>query len=318
MKRAILAAIFLGACALVPLFADDFQLSILALIFLFAYVGQAWNLMMGFAGQLSLGHALYFGVGGYTVAAFAQIFGLTPWLGMVAAFAVCGLLGIVLGALGFRFAVRGVYFALLTIAFAELARVLFEHWDFVGKTGGLFLPAVTAQNNPLFSLRGSATFFYYALLLSLAACWGVAALLVRSRVGYYWRAIREDEEAARAIGVPAFRMKVLAVAISAGLTGIGGGWFGLMSGSLFPDTMLGMRMSIEILVAPIVGGLGTLFGPILGAFVVVPLNELSKEAAQHFNIAGLNFLLYGLLLMAVILFAPDGLWPRISAWLRLR
>ena len=318
MKPAILTAVFLATFALVPLFADDFQLSILALIFLFAYVGQAWNLMMGFAGQLSLGHALYFGVGGYTVAVFAQIFGLTPWLGMVAAFAVCGVLGIVLGSLGFRFAVRGVYFALLTIAFAELARVLFEHWDFVGKTGGLFLPAVTAQNNPLFSLRGSATFFYYALLLSLAACWGVAALLVRSRVGYYWRAIREDEEAARAIGVPAFRMKVLAVAISAGLTGIGGGWFGLMSGSLFPDTMLGMRMSIEILVAPIVGGLGTLFGPILGAFVVVPLNELSKEAAQHFNIAGLNFLLYGLLLMAVILFAPDGLWPRISAWLRLR
>ena len=166
MKPAILTAVFLATFALVPLFADDFQLSILALIFLFAYVGQAWNLMMGFAGQLSLGHALYFGVGGYTVAVFAQIFGLTPWLGMVAAFAVCALLGIVLGALGFRFAVRGVYFALLTIAFAELARVLFEHWDFVGKTGGLFLPAVTAQNNPLFSLRGSATFFYYALLLS--------------------------------------------------------------------------------------------------------------------------------------------------------
>jgi branched-chain amino acid transport system permease protein len=317
MRQGIAAAGFLMFLTLVPLAADDFQLSVLTLIFLFAYVGQAWNLMMGFAGQLSLGHALYFGVGGYTVAVFPQIFGMSPWLGMPAAFALCAALGVILGALGFRFAVRGVYFALLTIAFAELARVLFEHWDFVGKTGGLFLPAVTEQNVPLLTLRGSATFFYYALLVSLAACWAIAALLVRSRIGYYWRAIREDEEAARAIGVPAFRMKLLAVAISAGLTGIGGGWFGLMSGSLFPETMLGMRMSIEIIIAPIVGGLGTLFGPILGAFVVMPLNELSKELAQHFNISGLNFLIYGLLLGAVVLFAPHGLWPRISGWLRL-
>jgi branched-chain amino acid transport system permease protein len=317
-RHAIFAALFLLLLIAVPLVADDFQLSVLALIFLFAYVGQAWNLMMGFAGQLSLGHALYFGVGGYTVAVCAQTFGLSPWLGMLAAFGICAVLGVVLGALGFRFAVRGVYFALLTIAFAELTRVLFEHWGFVGKTGGLFLPALNPDNVPLLTLRGGATFFYYALLVSLAACWGIAALLVRSRVGYYWRAIREDEEAARAIGVPAFRMKLLAVAISAGLTGIGGGWFGLMSGSLFPETMLGMRMSIEIIVAPIIGGLGTLFGPILGAFVVVPLNEVSKELAQHFNISGLNFLLYGLLLMAVILFAPQGLWPRISGWLRLR
>lgn len=317
-RHIVPASVFLLALAAVPLAADDFQLSVLSLIFLFAYVGQAWNLMMGFAGQLSLGHALYFGVGGYTVAVFAQTFGLSPWLGMVAAFGLCAALGALTGALGFRFAVRGVYFALLTIAFAELTRVLFEHWGFVGKTGGLFLPAINAHNTPLLTLRGGAAFFYYALLASLAACWGLAALLVRSRVGYYWRAIREDEEAARAIGVPAFRMKLLAVAISAGLTGIGGGWFGLMSGSLFPETMLGMRMSIDIIVAPIVGGLGTLFGPVLGAFVVVPLNELSKELAQHFNISGLNFLLYGLLLMAMVLFAPQGLWPRIAGWLRLR
>ena len=162
MKQVLLCIAFLGAFALVPLFADDFQLSILALIFLFAYVGQAWNLMMGFAGQLSLGHALYFGVGGYTVAVFAQVLGLTPWLGMAAAFGVCALLGMALGALGFRFAVRGVYFALLTIAFAELARVLFEHWDFVGKTGGLFLsrphrgeqsPALPARQCDVLLLR---------------------------------------------------------------------------------------------------------------------------------------------------------------------
>ena len=317
-RSSALAGLFVALLAAVPLVADDFQLSILALIFLFAYVGQAWNLMMGLAGQLSLGHALYFGVGGYTVAVLAGRYEVTPWLGMPVAFVLCAALGTVVGALGFRFAVRGVYFALLTIAFAELGRVLFEHWDFVGKTAGFFLPALGPDNVPLVTLRGGARFFYYALLVSLAACWILAALLARSRVGYYWRAIREDEDAARAIGVPAFRMKCLAVAISAGLTGIGGAWFGLMGGSLFPETMLGMRMSIEIIIAPIVGGLGTMFGPVLGAFVVVPLNELSKDLAQHFNVSGLNFLIYGLLLGAVVLFAPHGLWPRLSAWLRLK
>jgi branched-chain amino acid transport system permease protein len=316
-KHLFISIAFLVALGLVPLFADDFQLSVLALIFLFAYVGQAWNLMMGYAGQLSLGHALYFGVGGYAVAVLVRFYGVTPWVGMPVAFAICAALGVVVGALGFRFAVRGVYFALLTIAFAELTRVLFEHWGFVGKTGGLFLPALGPDNAPLYSLRGGATFFYYALLASLAASWIIAAVLARSRVGFYWRAIREDEDAARAIGVPAFRMKIVATAISAGLTGIGGGWFGLMGGSLFPETMLGMRMSIEIIIAPIVGGLGTLFGPILGAFVVVPLNELSKELAQHFNLSGLNFLIYGLLLGAVVLLAPHGLWPRVARWLRL-
>jgi branched-chain amino acid transport system permease protein len=290
------AAVFLVVLALVPAIADDFQLSVLALVFLFAYVGIAWNLMMGFVGQLSLGHALYFGIGAYTVAVLAVKYDITPWLGMPVAFVLAAVVAALVGALGFRFAVHGVYFALLTIAFAEFTRIAFEHWDFVGKTGGLFLRALGADNNPLISLRGGAKFFYYALLVTMVLGWALSALLVSSRVGYCWRAIREDEDAARAIGVPALRMKVAAAAVSGGLTGIGGGWFGLMGGSLFPESVLGMRMSIDVIVAPIVGGLGSLCGPILGAFVIVPVNELSKELAQHFNVNGLNFLINGVLL----------------------
>ncbi|MCZ7562723.1 MAG: branched-chain amino acid ABC transporter permease [Burkholderiales bacterium] len=318
MKRAhAAAAAFLAVLALVPAAADDFQLSVLALIFLFAYIGIAWNLMMGYAGQLSLGHALYIGVGAYTVAILAERYGVTPWLGMPVAFALCAALAALTGALGFRFAVRGVYFALLTIAFAEFTRIVFEHWEFVGKTGGFFLRALGPDNRPWSSLRGDATFFYYALLCTLALGWALSAALVSSRIGYEWRAIREDEDAARAIGVRAFRMKVLAASISGGLTGIAGGWFALLGGSLFPETVLGMRMSIDVIIAPIVGGLGSLSGPILGAFIVVPLNELSRDLAQHFNINGLNFLIYGALLMMIVLFAPHGLWPPIARLLRL-
>jgi branched-chain amino acid transport system permease protein len=212
---------------------------------------------------------------------------------------------------------RGIYFALLTIAFAEAARIVFEHWELIGKTGGFYLKALTPQNVPLVSLRGDAYFFYYALLILLVIGWVLSMLLVRSKIGYRWRAIREDEDAARALGVRAFRAKLLAVAISGGLTGIAGGWFGLMSGSLFPDSVLGMRISIDMIVAPIIGGMGTLFGPILGAFIIVPLNEWSRDLAQAFSINGLNLLIYGLLLMIVIKLAPDGCWPWIARKLGL-
>ena len=316
-RQLIAAALFTALLALLPVVASDFHLSVLSLVFLQAVVGIAWNLMMGYAGQLSLGHALYFGVGGYIVAVLSERYGVSPWLGMPAAFLVAALLGVIIGALGFRFAVRGVYFALLTIAFAEFARIVFEHWDYVGRTGGFFLGALTPRNQPLVSLRGSTMFFYYALLATMVAGWAAAMALVDSRIGYFWRAIREDEEAARALGVEAFRMKLLAVAISGGLTGVAGGWYALLNGSLFPDSVLGMRLSIDLIVAPIVGGLGTLFGPILGAFIIVPLNEISRDLGQATNINGLNLLIYGVLLMAVVVFAPGGCWPWLARRLGL-
>lgn len=316
-RSASLAAAFVAALLLAPLAASDFHLTVLALVFLHAIVGIAWNLMMGYAGQLSLGHALYFGLGAYIVAILSERYGITPWGGMVVAFLVPAVVGVLIGMVGFRFGVRGVYFALLTIAFAEFARILFEHWDYVGKTGGFFLSALTPANNPLVSLRGGAMFFYYALLATMVLAWMVSALLVRGRLGYSWRAIREDEDAARALGVEAFRVKLVAVAVSAGITGVAGGWFALINGSLFPDTMLGMRLSIDLIVAPIVGGLGTLFGPVLGAFIVVPLNEIAKELAQHLSVNGLNLLIYGVLLLVVVLVLPHGVWPWIEKRLGL-
>ncbi|MBM3796127.1 MAG: branched-chain amino acid ABC transporter permease [Acidobacteria bacterium] len=310
--RTLTAAVaFVALMVALPAVVNPFHMTVLSLIFLFAYCGQAWNIMMGFAGQLSLGHALYFGVGSYIVAVLAQRYGISPWIGAVPAFVVCALLGAALAAVGFRFAVRGVYFALLTIAFAELVRILFEHWELIGKTGGFFLKALGADNNPLLSLRGGPLFTYYASLALLVISWVVAWRLLHSRTGYFWRAVREDEDAARALGVPAFRMKVLAVSISAGMTGVGGAWFGLINGSLFPETVLGMRMSIDLILAPIIGGLGSLFGPILGAFITVPLNELAKDLAQKYSLSGLNLLIYGLLLTLVVIAAPEGVWPKL-------
>ena len=315
MRSARLAVLLLVVLSAGPWLLDDFELSVLTLVFLFASVGLAWNLMMGYAGQLSLGHALHFGAGAYAMGLLVTKLGVSAWFGLPLAFAVGALFGALVGALGFRFAVRGVYFALLTIAFAELARILVEHWAFAGGNGGLFLPALTADNRPLLSLRGDAGFFYIALLVTLI--WLACALLVRGRIGYYWRAVREDEDAARAIGVPATRVKVLAAALSAGFTGVCGAWYALIQGSLFPDSVLGMRMSIDLIIAPIVGGLGTLFGSILGAIVIQPLNELSKDFAQEFSISGLKLIVYGAVLLVIVLFAPHGIWPPLARWLRI-
>src|SRR5690242_520117 len=152
-RTLLLLLLLLLAAIFAPLFVSDYLITVLILIFYFAYVGQAWNIMMGFAGQLSLGHALYFGLGAYTSAALYVHFGMSPWLGMIAGGVLAALVGAFIGALGFRFRIGGVYFAILTIAFAEFSRVLFDHFQWVGGSGGFFLP-VKYGINDLWMLRG--------------------------------------------------------------------------------------------------------------------------------------------------------------------
>lgn len=311
-RGALLIAAFAAVAALGPLLLDGYLLSLLALAFAFAFFGAAWNVMMGFAGMLSLGHGLYIGLGGYTVAVLLVAFGVTPWLGLPLAGAVCAAAGAAIAWTGFRFAVRGVYFALLTLAAAEMTRVLFEHWSFVGGTGGFFLPALGADNVPLLSLRGGPGFFYLAFLSLLAAALLITLAIRHSRMGYRLMAIREDEDAARAAGVPVLRMRIAAAALSGAMTGVGGGMFALMNGSLFPGTMMGVAISIEVMIAPIVGGLGTVAGPAIGALFVMPVHEVSEHLAQEAGVFGLNTLIYGLLVLGVVVFLPAGIGPTLA------
>jgi branched-chain amino acid transport system permease protein len=201
-------ALLLGLCGLVlvlaPAFAGDYLLSVLILVLYFAYTGQAWNIMTGFAGQLSLGHALYVGLGGYTAAALFVHFKVGPWLGAWAAVAVCATAGAAIGYLAFRFGIGGTYFALLTIAFAEFTRIGFDHFKWLGASAGFFLPVAQRAHNDWLNLRGTPAMFYYVLLALTAGAFLLCHLLMRSRVGYYWLAIREDQEAAQALGSTPF------------------------------------------------------------------------------------------------------------------
>jgi branched-chain amino acid transport system permease protein len=303
---------FVAVMLALPLFANSYIVSVLVVALFAAYFGQAWNIVTGFAGQLSLGHALYVGLGAYTSAALFVRFGLSPWLGMPAGMALAAVAGGLIAALSFRFRVGGVYFALLTIAFAEFTRILFDHFKWVGATEGLFLPVANLVHDDPLALRGSTTMFYYFLLGLTLAVFGLSHLLLNRRIGYYWQAIREDEEAARALGIDVFRYKVLAMALSAALTALGGGFLAFYDNNLYPDTAFAIGRSVEIITAPIIGGLGTLFGPILGAFLLTSLGESMTSLTSGLEIDGLKQWLYGAALLAIVALQPAGLWP----WLR--
>jgi len=315
----IVLALVLATLLALPLVADRYVLSVLTLIFYFAYVGQAWNLMMGFAGQLSLGHALYVGLGGYVSALLWLDFGIGPWLGVFAAVAVAAGFGAAIGWLGFRFGIAGVYFALLTIAFAEFTRIGFDHLSFTGGAAGLFLPFEEKRMGEWWNLRGGQLLFYY-LALALASCAVLlVALLARSRLGYRWLAVREDEMAARALGIDAFAVKMAAVVISAAMTAVGGVFYAFYYNNLFPSQVFEISRSIELILAPIVGGLGTVFGPVIGAFVLTPLGEvlIAVTARLGVNAPGMKAVFYGVTLIVIVCVMPTGVWPRIAGLLGL-
>lgn len=307
-KRWGAGALVFAALAVVGGMSNAYVISLLTIVLLFTFMGQSWNLMLGIGGQLSIGHALFVGIGAYAVAILNIKYGVTPWIGLLLGAVIAGFVGAVLAWLSFRFEVRGIYFALLTIAAAEFARIMFGGWDYVGGMQGLFYQAPSGAMD-LGMLRGDARFYYF-VALALAAI-GVAGteLISRSYWGYVWRAMRDDDEAARALGVRTFRHKVLAVSISAATAAIGGGVLGLVQGAIFPDSIMGMAISVDVLIGPVVGGLGTAFGPLVGSMAAIPLHHAMGALGDGLGLPGLNSVAYGAVLILVVWFLPDGIWP---------
>jgi branched-chain amino acid transport system permease protein len=314
VRGRLLAGLLLALLLAAPAFADRYLLSVLILIFYFAYLGQAWNLMMGLAGQLSLGHALHVGLGGYVAAMLWVYFGIGPWLGVVPAMAVAAAAGAAIAWLGCRFSIEGVYFALLTIAFAEFTRIAFDHFGAAGGAGGFFFPYQAQHLGEWWNLRGGQWLFYYVGLALATAAVILTARLKCSRLGYQWRALREDQQAARALGIDVLAAKMKAALISSAMTAVGGVFYAFYYDSLFPAQVFGINRSIELILAPIVGGLGTIFGPVLGAFILTPLGELLTAALDRLgvNAPGAKALFYGLTLMLIIVVRPDGVWPWLA------
>lgn len=318
-KEIILLAVLAVLLAAYPAFAGPYALSVATLILYFAYTGQAWNVMMGFAGQLSLGHALYVGVAGYVAGGLFFHYQVPPFIGLPLAVLACTLFGLAIGFLAFRFGISGVYFALLTIAFAEFTRIGFDHLSWTGGPGGMFLKVAQRDTWDLLNFRGPPLMYYYAMLGLCICAFLLCSFLLRSKAGFYWQAIRENEEAAQASGVNVFRWKMAAVAISSGMTGVAGVFFAFYYNNLFPEQIFNISRSIEIILGPIIGGVGTLFGPILGAAVLTLLSDGTTEAiaALGWDIPGVKQVFYGIVLLLCVMFLPHGIWPAIAAKLKI-
>jgi branched-chain amino acid transport system permease protein len=312
-RLVFVTAVAVAALAL-PLIGNSYLLSVATLALYLAYVGQAWNVMMGFAGQLSLGHSLYVGLGAYASAGIFVHFGVGPWAGVWLAIALCSLVGAFVGFLAFRLRIAGVQLSLLTVAFAELARIGFDHIERLGGPGGLFLPVAHLNRIDLRGFRGPPAMYYYAMLALVVGALGLYAFLLRRRAGYYWRAIREDEVAAQALGIDPFRWKMLAVVLSSAMTAIGGVFFAFYNNSLFPEQVFSFGRSIEIILGPVIGGLGTLFGPIVGAVALVLLGDGTTEILNRsgIDIPGIRQAIHGVLLLVVTIYLPNGVWPPIA------
>ncbi|MGE5849469.1 MAG: branched-chain amino acid ABC transporter permease [Candidatus Methylomirabilota bacterium] len=297
-----------------PFWVSSTWQNLLITVFYYAYLGQAWNILGGYTGQLSLGHAAFFAIGAYTSAVLAIHYAISPWLGMFVGAALAALLSLGIGYLGFRFGLRGFYFILLTLAAAEICRLIALHLPILGGYTGLF---INFTRNPWqFQFQGKIPYYYIALgFLVLAS--GVVWLIQRSKLGAYLVAIREDEDASEALGVDTFRYKMMAYALSAALTALGGTFYAYFQYYLQPNTVLNLNHSVDIMIRPIVGGMGTILGPVLGSFLLELLGEFSRTYFAGAT-AGLTVVIYGILLVIVVLFLPRGVYPALAHLLRRR
>ena len=303
-----------AACALaLPLFASAYLVHLAVLVLYFAFLGVAWNLLGGYAGQFSFGHAAFFGIGAYTSTLLLAKAGVSPWIGLWAGGLLAACYGCLAGYLSFRYGLRGPYFALVTLAFAEMLRLVVLNWPAVGGPMGVLIP-LPPGGDSLWRLQFKEKLpYYYVILAFLGAALALTRTVERSRLGYTLHAIRENEDAAEALGVNTLAAKLWAMGLSSFLTALGGTFYAQYFSFIDPGLAFGAPVSVEILLRPIVGGAGTLVGPILGSLVLTPLSEVTRSLIR--GRPGVDVMIYGALLAVVVTFLPGGL---VGAWRRLR
>jgi branched-chain amino acid transport system permease protein len=312
----LFGALLFGGLALVPLLSESLpnwiSLEVLIITLIWATAAQAWNIMSGFTGQFSFGHVAFFGIGAYVTQKLLIDFGLNPWAGMLVAASVAALYGLTVGFLTFRYDLKGHYFALATLAAAELVRTSISNMSEFNGTRGMYRPrAETYADGPgliAFQFEGITPYFYVILAFLLIVT-VVAYLLKNSWIGLYFLSIREDERAAASLGVPTFRYKMLGFGISTFFTAWVGAFWSMYFLTIRPGGVVGLFKNVEILLPAIVGGLGTIIGPIIGSFIITPSSEFARSIFT--DVPALDRVIYGIFLVAIVLYSPKGAikWP---------
>jgi branched-chain amino acid transport system permease protein len=295
-------AVVVGLLALVPLAVSaNTVLNFLVFTLVIALAAQGWNLLAGYGGQFSFGHAAFFGTGAYATAILQVSLGLNPYLGFLVGIAAGAIVGLAIGYLSFRSGLRGSYFALVTLAFAEVLRILANASAFTGGAAGKLIRLDVRPEN--FQFESRAVFYWIALAL-VAGVLVMTRAIERSRFGAHLVAVRENEAAARALGVDVLRVKLAAITLSAGVTAAAGCFYAQYFLYLDANIAYGAWISVEALLAPIIGGLGTVFGPLVGAVALHGLSEITKGYTG--GLPGLDLVIFGVLLIVMVAFAPDG------------
>jgi branched-chain amino acid transport system permease protein len=311
MKHWPLVAIGFLFIAAWPLMVQDvFLQRIGALVLLAAISASAWNLLGGYAGQVSVGHAVYFGAGAYASLVVYTELGWPPIAGAPVGVVVSICISALIGTPTFR--LRGHYFSMATIAAAELFRILAANWALLGAAVGLMGPPVPRTVADLSFI--SPIPYHYLFLAVLVVLLVLTWLMQRSRMGYYLAAIRGGETAARSLGVPVLRYKLYALLLSAAFTSIAGSLYAVMVGFIDPDSALGILISVKLLIIAALGGAGTLFGPLVGAMILIPLEE-TTNARFGGGGTGITFIVYGAIILLVARFQPGGVaafWQAIT------
>lgn len=303
MRPLALIAAFAGAVALLPAVVDSgFVLNMVIMILYTALIAQAWNILGGFGGQFSFGHAVFFGTGAYAMAVLQVRLGLNAWLALPVALALGAAVGAGIGALTFRYGLRGSYFALVTLAFAEVFRILANTFQFTGAGVGIQIPLRESAGELQFAGKPG---FLFAILALTVASLVIAWWLKHSRYGAWLQAVRDNEDSAAALGVNVFRVKLAAIALSGALMSAGGAFYLQYFRYVDPHIAYGPAISAEALLAAIVGGMGTIFGPLLGAVVLHGLGEATRSLMA--NAPGINLVIYGVLLVLIVMFLPRGI-----------
>jgi len=323
MKQIIFIVIFVAIAAALPLFIGEnpYITGILISVLMMAALSSAWNILGGYAGQYSFGHAAYFGAGGYTTMILITLYNLNPLLCMAAGIVVTCIIVLITGSIVFR--LRGHYFALASIAVAEIVRLSVLNFEFTGGAQGILLSDLSLWGLDL----NSKNPFYYGMLLVLFVTLVITAWLRKSKTGFYLQAIREDQDAAASLGINLSFYKNRALLLSAALTSVSGSLYGLYIRFIDTTAVLDLRLSIEIILTAIIGGVGTLWGPVVGALLLVPLAEVlrsnflgdtlvkaglvSETSGMGLflkdNLAHAHVLVYGIITVLCILYLPKGI-----------
>ncbi len=302
------------ALAVLPLLVTDvFLQRIGALVMLGAISASAWNLIGGYAGQVSVGHAVFFGAGAYSSLLVYTQFGWPPIAGAPLGIAVSLVLAALIGLPTFR--LRGHYFSMATIAAAELIRILVSNWPLMGAAVGLMGPSMPRSVADLSFI--DPVIYYWIFLAVLAVLLALTWIMQRSRMGYYLRAINGSDQAARSLGVPVLRYKLYALLWSAGFTSFAGTLYALMVGFADPDSVLGILISVKMVIIAALGGAGTLFGPLVGAAILVPLEE-ATNAAFGGSGTGITYVIYGAVILLIARFQPGGVVSMVQRFVARR